>query len=132
MVMMAQGKIAQSNFNRILNLFRTFSSICADFHFGEKMPGCLYFFSVVCLCQQVRDKKRDFLFAQLLANRVATCSCSTCTVYCCMDRFPCVSVHVRATDSATSFYRMQMYSFALVSYKKIGRRCSTYGICSMN
>lgn len=44
MVMMAQGKIAQSNFNRILNLFRTFSSICADFHFGEKMPGCLYFF----------------------------------------------------------------------------------------
>lgn len=64
-------KIAQSNFNRILNLFGTFNNICAEHYiwqnaqtFGEKIPGCCFW-----------DEKREFLFAQLPANRVATCSC---------------------------------------------------------
>lgn len=95
-------------------------------------------FFIVSLCQQIRQRQEQNISPfTVIRQQLASCSCLCiwhvlCTVVWIISHvFLCIfEFYVGMTDPATS--RIQIYVFALVSYKKRRRATSSkYGICMM-
>lgn len=109
------GKIAQSNFIRILNLFGTFNNICVEHYFwqnaqtfGEKIPGC--FCCGVSLPTSKSETRREnfSLHSYQLTQYIRHVQCTVVWINSHVS-LRIFEFYVRVTDPATHFYRMQMY-----------------------